>query len=469
MKKRFAWRMADKRALAIVLAAAVLVLVNGAAALLPTSLTQIDLSGADLYTFSDQTKDVLSSLETDVTMYLLAPSGSENDAVMRLLTRYQEASPHIRWESKDPGEDPAFVETYGVDLNSLYTNSVLVVSRYSHTLVGYNKIYVLQTVQDENGETGQSAWFDGENVLTGAVWAVSNTDFPVYDVLTGHGEKELPQEVVSLLEGSQATVRSLALLQAENVPEDCDALIIHVPAGDLSPDEADKIKAYLDKGGKVVLITDYMEPDAFPNLRAVCAHMGMAAGDGLIIEGDANYHVSRYPYYLLPALASHRIVQPIQEAGYRVLLPISQPIVTAAEGSESMVGLLTTSDKAYLKKDGLKTTDLTQQPEDETGAFRVGALAFKGEGRMVWYTSSQLLDSTVNQLISGANYDLFMNTLSFLRDREDLLSIRSKALSYEVLSVPAGVQMRITVMLVAVIPLLVLVPGVAVTVIRRRR
>ena len=70
-------------AAAIVIAIAVAV--NLLAGALPESVTKQDLTQAQIYTLSDQTRRIVSALEKDVTLYQVAVTGSENDSIQALL------------------------------------------------------------------------------------------------------------------------------------------------------------------------------------------------------------------------------------------------------------------------------------------------------------------------------------------------------------------------------------------------
>ena len=99
----------------------------------------------------------------------------------------------------------------------------------------------------------------------------------------------------------------------------------------------------------------------------------------------------------------------------------------------------------------------------------MGALSYKQEARLFWITSSQLLDQTVNSMVAGANYDVFMNALGMLCDQTETLSIRVKNLNTHVLSVPQQAQSRFTVTIIGILPALILAAGAVVVIVRKRR
>ena len=121
---------------------AIAVLANLAVQALPQTATQIDLTAQSLYTLSDQTRRIAASLDTDVNLYLLALRGNEDDTISRLLQSYAELNSHIHVSNVDPTEQPTFLDTYDLDINQLYANSVLVDGGGRSRLVSYSDIYV---------------------------------------------------------------------------------------------------------------------------------------------------------------------------------------------------------------------------------------------------------------------------------------------------------------------------------------
>lgn len=54
-------------------------------------------------------------------------------------------------------------------------------------------------------------------------------------------------------------------------------------------------------------------------------------------------HVGRYPYYLLPEIASHEITDALIDGGYYILMPLAQGITTVEGTSATVTNLLPTS------------------------------------------------------------------------------------------------------------------------------
>lgn len=466
--KRFFAGSYSAFAAAVVIAIAVVV--NLMAGALPSDKTQIDLTSQAIFTLSDQTRRIVSSLDEDVTLNLLAQRGGENETVTRLLDRYAALSDHITVEYVDPNEQPTFIDRHDLGSTPLYANSVLVESGNRSKLVGYDEIFVTSYSMDYYSYSYQTTTeFDGENALTNAIHYVTSENIPRVYTLTGHGESELSTTLTTLIERENMETNTLSLLMLDSVPEDASVVVLNAPTGDLSSDEADMLIVYLEDGGRVVLITDYIESGEMENLLRVTQAMGMTAGEGIIVEGDRNMHISRYPYYLLPDIASHDITQPLIEGNYYVLTPLAQPIEETGEGSASVTALLETSDSAYAKAAGLQMQTTEKEDGDAEGAFIIAAASELGEGRMVWIASADMMQDSVNAMVSGANSDLFMNSISWMCDQVETISIRAKSMDETGLTLTQSQSAFWRTVMLGVIPGAVILIGVVVVIRRKRR
>lgn len=449
---------------------AIAVVVNLMVGALPVDKTEIDLTNQSLFTLSDQTRRIVSGLDKEVTLYLLATSGGEDANVTRLLDRYAALSDRITVTYVDPNEKPTFIDNYNLGNTALYANSVLVECGDRTKLVGYDEIFVTSYSMDYYSYNYTTTTdFDGENALTNAIHYVSSDDIPRVYALTGHGESELSSTIETLIERDNLESNTLSLLMIEDVPEDASAIVINAPTSDLSSDEADMLIRYLENGGRVVLITNYIEQGEMENLLRVTAAMGMSAGEGMIVEGDQNMHVSRYPYYLLPDIASHTITDPLIDGRYYVLAPLSQPIVETGDTAAAVSALLETSDSSYAKLAGMAMETTQREDGDTDGPFMIAAASELGEGRMVWITSAMLMENSVNAMVSGGNSDLFMNSVNWMCDQQETISIRAKSLDESGLTLTQAQSSFWSAVLLGVIPGAIIVISIVVVVRRKRR
>lgn len=471
LKKMFGgrFRAGSYSAVAAVIVIAIAVLVNMMVSTLPTSTTQLDMTEQSLYSLSDQTKRIVASLDKDVTLYLISNSGQEDDTVLRLLERYADLSSHIKVQTMDPTIQPTFLDQYELEISQLYANSVLADCNGRYRLVGYDEIFVTEYSMDYYSYSYTSTTsFNGENALTNAIHYVSSDNLPKVYTLTGHGEAELDSSITDMLAQDNFDTESLSLLALEEAPEDAAAIIINAPTSDLGQDEADLLINYLAGGGSIVLTTGYIDEGEMPQLLRVTASMGLTTDTGVIIEGNRQMRLSRYPHYLLPEIGSHDITDALAAGGYYILTALSQPIVETEDASTDITWILTTSDESYAKAAGLNMTSTEKEDGDTDGPFHVGAVA-EGAGKLFWVTSDSLLDSYINSAVSGANGDLFLNALNWMGGQEESISIRAKSLDSTGLTVTQGESSMWSIIMIGVIPAALVAVGIVIWIRRKRR
>lgn len=226
-----------------------------------------------------------------------------------------------------------------LEVSRLYQNSVIVESGDRCRLVGYDEIFVTDYTMDYYTYSYQTTTtFAGENAVTNAIHYVTSDNLPKVYTLSGHGEQELSADITAMIKQDNMEVEALSLLALDAVPEDAAAIIINAPSSDLGDDETALLISWLEGSGSVVLLTDYIEEGSMQNLLKITAAMGLTVQNGIVIEGDRNMRISRYPHYLLPDIASHEITDALIDGGYYILTPIAQPIVeTGADGAETTV------------------------------------------------------------------------------------------------------------------------------------
>ena len=103
-----AFRIGGYSAISIIIVVVIAVVLNLAVGKLPSTLTLLDTSSNQLSAISDQTKDTVSALEQDVTIYWIVQEGSEDPTLDLLLSRYTDLSDHVKVQTIDPVINPNF-------------------------------------------------------------------------------------------------------------------------------------------------------------------------------------------------------------------------------------------------------------------------------------------------------------------------------------------------------------------------
>ena len=456
--------------LAVVAAA---VLLNVLLAQAPANVTKVDVTQEGLYTLSDQTRQIIAGLDEDVTIYLVAETGKEDDTIVELLDRYAALSSHIRVLRRDPLLYPAFLNQYTDTPDQVSANSLVVESAERATLIDNSEIYLNTYSYYYYYQYLSDSQFAGESALTTAIDYVTTSHLPTVYQLTGHGEAALSERLRDYILGDNMLLEELNLLAAEAVPADADCVLINAPAADLSADEAQLLADYLDGGGRLLLLSSYTITGC-PNLLRVLADYGMEPEPGMVLEGDSS-RCYRYRNYLLPVVEDSDITHAIYEAGYQVFAPNAHGIrqTAAVRSGVTLTQLLTTSQASYAKPDPENMGTGEQEDGDAAGPFCIGMAAEEiHDGvttQIVWFGCPGLADENIDAMVSGTDSDLLLGALGWMCQRENAISIHTKSLNVSYLTVDDGAANLWSVVFIAVVPVLLLACAAVVMMRRRKR
>ncbi len=459
-------------ALSAVVIAAVVVL-NLLVGKLPSSITKPETSSVKLYDFAEQTRAVAEGVDEDVTIYVWAEKASADPTIDEFLNRYAALNSRISVKYVDPALNPTFMEKYTEEEPS--ANSLIVESGKRFRLVDTGQIYTYS--YDEQtlyyyymsyGTMPSPDVFDAENAVTNAVDYVTTDVLPTVYALSGHGEIALGANLSKRIDAENIAVETLSLLTAETVPEDCDLLLIASPQQDITAEELEKILAYLENGGDVLLYTGYVNA-ASENLAKLCEAYGLRAETGIVFEQASNAYGT--PYSLIAEIDSHAITEPLISAKSNVIVPIAHGIQTidAYRSTLTVTPLLSTSDGAYLKNP--ETMESVEKEDgDKAGPFMLAAVASEtvGDktGNFIWVASDVFFEDS--SALYG-NTDFIMNLFGYTCEKESAVTVRSVNLAIEPLVISDSASKLWSVVATIVVPAAAVLAGFGIWWKRRKR
>lgn len=444
---------------------ALLIVVNILVSILPTPMTQYDISAAKLYSITSNTKVVVNALQEDVTIYWIVQSGKEDQIIENLLGKYESLSDHIQVVKKNPDVYPTFAQQYTDE--TAENNSLVVECGDRSRFISYDDIYL----QEADMTTySYNTSFDGEGAITSAIDYVVNEEQPQIYVLEGHGESELPSTFSDQIERENMELHTFSLLTVDAIPEDADCIMIYGPTSDISTEEKDMLADYVASGGKLLVMAGPVESGSLDNLLSLLSDYGVTATDGIVIEGDREHYAFQLPFALMPDMSSSEITDSLIEEHYYPIIPISQGLTVGDTPSGATVTtLLTTSDLSFSKTAGYDLSTYEKEDGDVDGPFAVGvSITCDSGGQLTWFSSSDFLDDMYNAYSSGANVNLGMNALSSMIGESEAMAIRSKSLNYNYLTISDSTSSLLKVVMIGVFPLVYLGIGIFVVVNRRR-
>lgn len=474
----------------IVIVLAIVVIINMIVGRLPSKYIKYDLTNQQLYTISEDSQKVIKKIKDPITIYYLVSSTAEDSnstvsMLTEMLNKYTELNPKIKVEKKDPALYPTFGEKYEAD-----TNTVLIIeSNKRYKVVSGNEI--MNTSYDYNTYE-QTSEFNGEEVITGAINYVVVDSIPKLYVLKGHKETELSTTFQKAIEQQSISVNELNLLTENTVPEDAACILVNVPKADFTSAEADKMIQYLKNGGNATIVTSYTGED-LPNFSRVLKEYGVQLEKKMVLEGNQSMRINS-PENLVPTIAAHDVTQRMIDYGMSVCLPQAQPIKVVKDIRDTLTvtELLKTSEESYAKEDTFDSKITDKKDGDEEGPFTVGVAITEKEKseddteqaeeaeestddtevktKLVLFSSFAMTDDTINdQYVNWSNGYMFMDAIMWMCKYEDNISIPSKSMNAQYLTVTdEQVNLWGTIYL-GIIPAIVILTGVIVSVRRKKR
>ncbi|MGN0485323.1 MAG: Gldg family protein [Lachnospiraceae bacterium] len=476
----------------IAVVAALVIAVNFVIGAVPDRITKLDLTAQKLYSITDDTRKLLSGLKEDVTIYVLAKESSSDETLKRTLQCYADASKHVTVSYKDPAVSPKFYSKYTDD--APYQNSLIVVCGKRSKVVSYGDIYEYSSdssqysmyTQQSSSPTG----YDGEGKVTSAIQYVTDETMPVLYEIEGHGETALAGSFSEAIEKANITTSTMNLMDYDEIPEDAAGIVISGPTKDFSQDDAKKVKDYLKKGGKALILGTYTN-EKMENFYSILEAYGVTAENGLVVDSDKSRYYQQ-PFFLLPQMGASELLDGCSDSYLMVPYSIGFTHKDVADGSQTVTSLLTTSDDSYAKKDVENAESFDKAKGDVDGPFEVGldivasnetqtdadtdkdaeteSETEKTDTEIMLFGSSLLFTDEADQYVSGNNLNLFTNCINKFKSEDNpSIVIPVKAYDSSTLTITPIVVIIAGLVCIVFLPLLLLAVGIVIWVGRRKR
>jgi ABC-type uncharacterized transport system involved in gliding motility auxiliary subunit len=434
----------------------ILILINFVAA---KHFIRVDTTEARQFSLSQQTKKIVTSLKDDLRFTAFFKSNSEGKA-KDLLSEYSNLSSRVRFEFIDPDRQPAIAKNYGI-------------RSYGTIVVEYGT----------NAERVTSAT---EEDLTNAIIKVTRDKKKKIYFLTGHGERDIEDvertgmaSARKAIEEENYEVESLFLADKIEIPEDGSVLVIAGPKNELLPNEKEMINKYLKKGGKGLFMLD---PRPSAGMEEFLREWGIEVGDNVVVDvtGIGKLFGFGPEMPLVTSYERHEITKGF--TNYMTAYPMARSVTPKDEKEEGLQvkSLVKTQSQSWAETKLGKQVKFDAD-KDIPGPISIAVVATKetevtngtnttnpskkAKTRLVVFGDS---DFASNQLFGfQANGDLFMNSIGWLAEEEDLISIRPRDPEDRRLHLTESQSKVILIFSVILLPVAVL--GAAVTVYIKRR
>ena len=421
-----------------------------------------DLTAAQQYSLSDQTRRVLEELDAPISVLVFARE-AEFPGFRDRLDEYAYVSSQVNVEYIDVDRSPVRARQYEVQ--------------------AYGTI-----VFEYEGRIERTTSNSEQELTNALIKAVEGEERTVYFV-QGHGERDPEGDdrdgyraVRDALGRDNFRVESVVLAQTGEVPADATVMVVAGPSTDLLPAEADLLRDYLEGGGKLLLMLD--PPDTEddppqPNLTALAGEWGIelgtdvvvdASGVGQLLGTDASVPVAAtYPphaitdgFNLLTAFPLARSVRPatggvsgrtgvvVVETGARSwaeadLSQLATGEVTLDEDAGDVPGPVPI---ATVVSQTIEEPEPAPDDEDADGAADSNAGDTDPdddepplEARLAVFGDSDFASNSAVGI--QGNRDLALNTINWLAQQENLIAIRPREPEDRRITLTADQQARV--------------------------
>ncbi|UCF06795.1 MAG: GldG family protein [bacterium] len=373
------------------------------------------------FSLSTQTTKILDGLDSDVLFtcfYKETTVGKQE--LDDLLYEYSNRTPRISYRFVDPDKDP------------------VIASRYEEP--GYGMIVV------ESGKLDERIAAPTEEMITNALLKVTRQERKVLYFITGHGERSLQDkeerglsELRSSIEAENYAVKELFTLRLDEMPKDCEIIVIAGPRKDIFPEERELIDAYLAAGGNALFL---LEPVVeIPEITTTLTGYGIEPGNDIIIDRFGRVLAGNYLTPIVNSYGDHPITKGFRFATFFPRSRSIRPLGTPPDGVvRRMIARTGSSAYAETDIDTLIEIGKTQYEGDKDQAGPIYLCAVSTRDLSLPQSkekpdSSQTIfsriavfgdsDFTSNAYLKiSGNLDLIMNTINWLAEEEDLIAIR---------------------------------------------
>jgi ABC-type uncharacterized transport system involved in gliding motility auxiliary subunit len=407
-----------------------------------------DLSKGGQFSLAPQTKSVLKNLKKEVRVTGFFKSETQKP-VEDLLQSYRFFSSKFKFEFTDPDKKPALAKQYGVT--------------------------AYETLVFECGPNQEKITEKDEQAVTNALIKVTREGKKAVYFLDGHGEADLEStDKLGLATAKKAIqdenydVRKLNLATEKRIPADCAILVEAGPQKAPFASELDSVRSFLTRGGKALFMID---PDV-EGFDAFLDGWGITLGRDVVLDVSGMGQLfGMGPWVpLVTSYPPHKITEKFRVMTFfpycRSVTPKDPPPTGI-----TVQPLLKTTANSWAETDTKNPQAQFTKGKDLPGPVTIAAVASKDDGdrkaRLVVFGDADFAGNSYFRV--QGNGDLFLNTVSWLAEQEDLIAIRAKQPEDRRVFLTAQQTRRVFWITVVLMPLAAALAGVWMFIRRERR
>jgi len=455
----------------LVITLVVLALVVIAYLVLMNHNKRIDLTKAKRFSLSQQTLNILKGINDPVQVFIFYSKSQDTTSIRDLLSQYHYYNKKFNFEIVDPDLNPAKVKEFNI-------------SEYGEIVLKY-------------GNKTEKAKSPTEEGITNALIKLTQKGVKIVYFTKGHGEKSTEDysnngydKIAAAIKNENFKVKEIFLLNEKKVPDDCAVLVMAGPVTDYEPYEIKLLKSYIDKGGKLLVLLDPSERGVkFTNLTSMLADYGLVLKDDVIIDPLSKVLSGDY---FMPVISNYTYNPITKNFRIATFLRIARSVQTKeVENKDVFTRIVArTSDSSWAETD-LKTLASGKgarfdKKVDIKGPVPVVAysrIVIKSkenaddkestdqndkkeiEGYILAFGDSDFVTNSMYQ--TQGNKDLFLNSINFLANRGEMITIRPKQQESVFLTLTSKQGRILFFISLILVPLIIIIVGLYINIQRR--
>lgn len=428
---------------------------------------EIDFTEDGIYELTDTSKEILDKIDQDVQI-LMFTNGTESEQVSTIknvLSKYTQHNSKISVQEIDLVKDPSALAPY-------------------QTMIEADKFTLGSLVLKcgDKSEFVSSANFittDGQSNIERSVTSkltnfVDGMSLSAITFTTGHGETKASSTETALETDAYQTVTLDTL--TEDFPADGNSMvIINAPQNDFSAEEINKLDAYLDRGGNVMIGFDPAITKKLDRLESYLADdWGIVRNNNIVIDQKQMLSGTQYS---MVEFDEHDIAKPVAEGQKKVVSGLSNSFEIAADLPQSVeVKTVLKSSPEATETTVEALSSGSQLDNTKNGVFNLMLAATRENyemdsnethtGHLVVYGSETMFDGMLLEA-RFANEDIFLNTVNWMKDSGSGITVRAKLMPGGSLTITQGQFWVWFAILVVVVPVGLLAAGLVIWLRRR--
>jgi len=445
-----------------------------------------DLTAGALYEIGEETKTFLASLDTPVQIYVLSDEGGfSGDRYLvqakRIIDQFPRFSSYITLEYIDYASNPMFAANFPefpLSHGDLIIHSGETRDGVRH-LPAVNLFYFTATPDGSIRVLSSRA----EEAITSAIMSVVSDESLKIALLTGNGAAG-GSLFASLLMDNNYEVHNVELATA--VLDEYDAAMLFSPTIDLSESVIRNLEAFLYNNGqygKLLFYTAGATQGHLPNLETFLSEWGIGLSEGAVFETNADRTYQFQPFYPIVMYETGsfsyalQLFDMLRDPSMPVLMPLAKPmelLFTSRDGYFVETLLYFSESSGVRPSDAGEVFNAEQATKRgpmpalvTSGFFAVSPEGAERSSTIVVSSSTAMLDGIAFQNTSLNNAEYLLNLFNDILGRESIINIQPKSLAGRTLGVTSAEASMLGIVLVGIIPLVILLAGIVLWLIRR--